>query len=35
MRDYLDYITKVTEVEVKIVSIGKEREETIDLRHKA
>ncbi len=35
MRDYLDYITKVTEVEVKIIGIGKEREETIDLRHKA
>ena len=35
MRDYLDYIAKVTEVEVKIVSIGKEREETIDLRHHA
>ena len=35
MRDYLDYIAKVTEVEVKIVSIGKEREETIALRHRA
>ena len=34
MRDYLDFIAKVTEVEIKIVSIGKEREETIDLRHR-
>jgi len=35
MRDYLDFITKETGVEVRIISIGKEREETIDLRHKA
>ena len=32
MRDYLDFVSKNVGVRVSIVGIGKERDETIDLR---
>jgi len=33
MRDYLDFVTQNVGVPVSIIGIGKERHETIDLRH--
>lgn len=34
MREYLDFVSKNTGVPIRIVSLGKERNETIDLRYK-